>query len=218
MSVTPDPRQLFTDRHASYARFIRAVRYSQGLQAFFGTSPLLRPNLRILDAGCGAGALTLAVRAAMIRGGFPYQALYGFDLTPAMLDWFRHTMYREGIDDVELAEANVLQLDRLPAGWSDYDLIVSASMLEYVPRARFVDALAELRARLLEGGAFVLFMTRRNPLTRLLIGQWWESNLYTAGELADALHAAGFTGVTRRHFPLAASHLSVWGHIIEGHR
>jgi len=170
LNATPDARRFFTDRHATYARFIRAMRYPQGLRAFFLGSPLLRSGLRILDAGCGTGALTLAVRDAFVRRGCAPKTLHAFDLTPAMLDRLRETLRRRGINDVELAEANVLQLDGLPASWRDYDLVVSASMLEYVPRDRFVDALAGLRARVHEGGSFVLFMTRRNPLTRLLIG------------------------------------------------
>ena len=77
---------------------------------------------------------------------------------------------------------------------------------------------APLRARVKQGGSFVLFVTRRNPLTRLLIGRWWASNLYTVGELADAFHRAEFSRFTFRSFPPAARYLSVWGHIVEATR
>ena len=218
MSATPDARRFFTERHALYARLIEVIRYPQGLRAFFLGSPLVRPGLRILDAGCGTGALTLAVRDAFVHRGCAPGAFHAFDLTPAMLDHLRDALRRRGIDDVELAEADVLQLDRLPASWRDYHLIVSASMLEYVPRDRFVDALAGLRTLLQEGGSFVLFITRRNPLTRLFIGRWWASNLYTAGELSDAFERAGFSRFAFRSLPAAARHLSIWGYMVEATR
>lgn len=52
-----------------------------------------------------------------------------------------------GIRDVQLAEANVLTLDALPASWNGYDMIVSAAMLEYVPRESLPVALSGLRAK-----------------------------------------------------------------------
>lgn len=218
MSVTADPRRLFTERHDSYVRFIRFVRYPQGLRAFFLASPLLSAGLRVLDAGCGTGVVTLALREALMRRGFSPETLHGFDLTPAMLERFRRTIDRRAIEGVALAQADVLRLESLPVSWTDYDLIVSASMLEYVPREAFVDALAGLRARLREHGSFVLFMTRRNPFTRLLIGRWWQSNLYDAAELEAAFRRAGFSAVVRRTFPLSARYLALWGQVVEARR
>ena len=215
MGRTSEPERFFSERHDLYARFIRSVRYPQGLRATMLASPLLRPDLRILDAGCGTGALTLAVHEALAHRGLAAATFHAFDLTPAMLDHLRATLRRRGIDGVELARADVLALDALPAGWTDYDLIVSASMLEYVPRERFVEALRGLRARLRAGGRFLLFMTRQNPLTRLLIGRWWASNLYTAAELRDALRAAGFSEIAFRRFPLSAAYLAPWGRVVE---
>jgi cyclopropane fatty-acyl-phospholipid synthase-like methyltransferase len=107
-----------------------------------------------------------------------------------------------------------LESATLPPAWRDYDLVVSASMLEYVPRQRFVAALGALRARLRPGGTFVLFMTRRNLLTRLMIGRWWQSNLYTAIELRQALRQAGFQNVRFPGFPLRARYLAAWGHVV----
>ena len=52
------------------------------------------------------------------------------------------TTSARSIEGVRLAEANVLTLDALPETWTGYDLVVSASMLEYVPSEDLPDALA----------------------------------------------------------------------------
>jgi hypothetical protein len=88
-------------------------------------------------------------------------------------------------------------------------------MLEYVPRDRFVDALAGLRGLVRPGGRFLLFMTKRNWLTRPLIGRWWDSHLYTADELKEALGRAGFRDVNFGAFPLLYRYLATWGHVVE---
>jgi SAM-dependent methyltransferase len=215
MAPTTDPLRLFTDRSRSYDRFVRFVRYPHGIRAFFLGSPLLRSGLRVLDAGCGTGIVTLALREALLRRGLAPGPTHAFDLTPAMLERFRAAQRARVLDGIDLMQADVLQLDALPAWWSGYDLIVSASMLEYLPRARLVDALVGLRARLAEGAALLLFITRRNWLTRPLIGRWWRSNLYTMRELEQVLRGAGFTAVALRHFPASFRYLDLWGYIVE---
>jgi 2-polyprenyl-3-methyl-5-hydroxy-6-metoxy-1,4-benzoquinol methylase len=215
VTATLNPEQFFTRRADTYVRFIRAFRYGGGLMAFFLSSPLLRDDLRILDAGCGSGALMTAVAEAMRRRGFKPAALNAFDLTSAMLERFRADSNRESLQGLQLARANVLDLAKLPDGWTGYDLIVSASMLEYVPRDRFVDAIRGLKDRLKSGGTFLLFITRRNPPMRLMIGWWWASNLYTRSELDDAFRTAGFSDVQFPSFPTRAANMGFWGHIVE---
>jgi ubiquinone/menaquinone biosynthesis C-methylase UbiE len=215
MDPTPRPVRLFSDRSESYVRFIRSVGYPRGIRAWFLGSPLLRSGLRVLDAGCGTGVVTLALREALLRRSLRPGPMHAFDLTPAMLERFRRTLRERGIEGIELAEADVLQLEALPAAWGRYDLVVSASMLEYLPRDRLSAGLRGLCAQLTEGGTFVLFISRRNWLTRPLIGRWWQSNLYEAAELRQALRDAGFASVTFRRFPVPFRHLDLWGHVVE---
>jgi SAM-dependent methyltransferase len=215
---TNDPARLYTERADAYVRFVRLVGYPAGLRAYFRASPLLHSGLRVFDAGCGTGILTLALRDALVGRGLQPWTLHGCDLTPAMLERFRATLQRRDIQDVELWQADVLRLAALPPAWRDYDLVVSASMMEYLPRDRLVDALAGLRGLLAPDGRLVLFITRRNALMRPLIGRWWEANLYDARELAHAFDRAGFPRVAFGKFPLAFRHLALWGHIVVAQR
>jgi ubiquinone/menaquinone biosynthesis C-methylase UbiE len=215
IATAADPAQLFTRRTDSYARLIRLVGYQQGLRSYFRRSTLLRSGLRVLDAGCGTGALTLALREALLGRGLTPGTMHGFDLTAAMLNRFQQGLDAQSIKEVELTQCNVLQLDGLPPGWRDYDLVVSASMLEYVPRDRFVTALRGLRGLLRADGRFVLFITKRNWLMRPLIGRWWDSHLYSAPELKQALGEAGFREVKFGAFPLLFKYMTAWGHIAE---
>ena len=209
---------LFSRRADSYVRFISFVRYSQGIRSYFLRSALLRPRLRVLDAGCGTGALTLALREALVRRGMPPSALHGFDLTPTMLERLHTRLRTQAIGGVETRQADVLDLDQLPASWKGYDLVVSASMLEYVPPDRLAEALAGLRGLLAPEGRFVLFITRRNWLTRPLIGRWWQGNLYDEAQLSERFRQAGFVRFGFGSFPATARHLSLWGHIVEASR
>src|SRR6516162_6650023 len=133
-AIAADPVGLYSRRSGSYDRFIGLVRYPQGLRAYFRQSPLLRSGLRVLDAGCGTGALTLAVHDALLARGLEPGPIRAFDLNPAMLERLRAKLAAAGVTGVELTQADVLRPGALPAGWRDFDLVVTASMLEYVPR------------------------------------------------------------------------------------
>jgi|TARA_R110001592_G_scaffold75414_1_gene228393 cyclopropane fatty-acyl-phospholipid synthase-like methyltransferase len=218
MTVTSDPGGLYSDKNKSYLRFVRAVLYPQAIHAYFLGSPLLRCGLRVLDAGCGSGIVILALRDALLRRGLAPGPSHAFDLTPAMLEHFQHTLESKEIRGIELEQADVLTLNELPTAWSDYDLIVSASMLEYVPKENLSAGLAGLRCLLKEDGSLVLFITRRNWLTRPLIGRWWRANLYDRAELEHALQEAGYSSTSFHQFPAQYRYLALWGYIIEAHK
>jgi SAM-dependent methyltransferase len=205
---------LYTKSTGSYPRFVRAILYPQGIRAYLRESSAVRDRMRVLDAGCGTGIVTFALRDALAARGFSSTSIDAFDLTPAMIGEFLAAASARH-DDVRIAQADVLELGTLPDDWRGYDLIVSSAMLEYVAPDRLTDALAGLRERLAPGGRIVVFITRDNWLTRPMIGAWWQSNVYSEATLRERFEAAGYSGIAFRRFPAAFRHLAMWGHIIE---
>jgi len=137
----------------------------------------------------------------MTSRGLKYESVHGFDLTQAMLSRFQTSLDTRGINDVQLRQADVLALDQLPQSWVDYDLILSASMLEYLPKNELPIALAELRKRLSPNGSLLVVITKKSPEAKILIEWWWRSERYARHELYQAFAAGGFRDVTFRRFP-----------------
>lgn len=206
-------QELYTRCRRSYEPYVQAFGHRQGIQAVLESSPLLRPAQRILDAGCGSGLSLVAIARALRRRGYEYESLHGFDLTPAMLTQCQETLRREEIERAELREADVTRLDeQLPGEWTGYDLILCASMTEYVPREHLVTALAALRARLAPSGRLLLIVTRKGFLPT----QWiWQCGGYTGGELRSAFDEAGYQLVRFRRYPLAFAWLNIADHVVE---
>ncbi len=98
-------------------------------------------HARILDAGCGEGALLSFLRD---RG---YDRLDGFDLSPENVAICR----AQGLEFVR--EADALRLAEM-AG--EYDLILSLDLLEHLPKDAAVGFLEGARLRLAPGGALVI--------------------------------------------------------------
>jgi 2-polyprenyl-3-methyl-5-hydroxy-6-metoxy-1,4-benzoquinol methylase len=191
----------FSTRTETYNSFISAFRYPQGIRALLQASDLLRPGLRVLDAGCGFGVVTFAFIEAMASRGLNYESIHAFDLTPAMLSRFQTSLDTRGINGVQLHQADVLALDQLPQSWIEYDLVLSASMLEYLPKSELPLALAELRKRLSPNGSLLIVITKKSPEAKILVEWWWRSERYARGELRQAFAAGGFRDVTFRRFP-----------------
>ena len=174
------------------------------------------PRARVLDAGCGAGAVTFALHRAYDRLGVPAGRIDGFDITPKMLERFREHLRRGHFSNVQLMQADVLELgNSLPADWADYDLVVSSGMLEYVPKDRLSDAASNLRSRLAPEGALLFFISRKGLFNRWAIQRWWHANCYDAAELELALRSAGFTSITFHRFPAPYGYLNSWGWSVE---
>lgn len=211
-------QQLYTSGLDRYSRFVAAFQSRRGIRALLERSPLLRPGLRVLDAGCGFGMATFALIDALRRKSLDYERIDGFDLTPAMLSRFQELLEAERVPRVRLCQADVLALDALPASWSDYDLVISASMLEYLPKQDLPRALRGLRVRLAPDGHLLVMISRKTPETKVLIDWWWGAERYTKKELLSALDEAGFRNPVFRPFPWRYAWLNRGSYVVDAQR
>lgn len=206
---------LYTERLSAYRAFISFFRSRDAIRALLERSGLLRPKLRVLDAGVGFGTATFALLDALRAKEMDAQAIDAFDLTPAMLDQFQAELDSRGISLVRHRQANVLQLEqRLSLTWSDYDLIISASMLEYVPKQSLPHALSALSARLAQGGSLLVVITRKNFATKILIEWCWHAARYSHKELREAFASAGLGDLTFTRFPFRYFWQSLSNHVV----
>lgn len=210
-----DVQDLYTKSIDRYASFIAAFQSPLAMHALLRTPSLLRDGLRVLDAGCGFGMVTFALLKALREKNLDYKAIDAFDLTPAMLTRFRSEIEARGISRIQLQQADVLNLESLAESWTNYDLIISASMLEYLPKQDLPRALAGLRARLARGGHILVMITRKTLETKVFVEWWWHAERYTKKELLRAFREAGFPNLTFRRFPLRYFWLNRANYVVE---
>jgi 2-polyprenyl-3-methyl-5-hydroxy-6-metoxy-1,4-benzoquinol methylase len=130
----------------------------------------LRPNGRVLDAGCGEG-----YGAELLRTGGAQQ-VFGLDYEGTTL---RHAA--KAYPQVDLVQGNLVQ-----TGFADgsFDTVVSLQTIEHLwEQPRFV---AEC-ARILAPGA-TLVLTTPNTLT-FPAGNWYHTKELTAAELTELVQA-----------------------------
>lgn len=163
---------------------------------------VIRPDLVVLDAGCGCGLASLALLDELQKDGIHCRRLDAFDLTPAMLARFRDNLASRSGASVRIREADVMDPHALPAGWTGYDLVLSTSMLEYLPRQDLPVALAGLGQRMAPGGRIVIMMTRKTFEAGIVIGIPWRAERYDRSELRAAFRAAEFEPPRFIRFPL----------------
>jgi 2-polyprenyl-3-methyl-5-hydroxy-6-metoxy-1,4-benzoquinol methylase len=133
-------------------------------------------GLRILDVGCGAGALSGALRA---RGAV---FVAGIELDPAAA-----ARARERLD--ELVEGSAVDAD-LPWAPESFDLLIFADVLEHLPDPDLV--LERFLGLLAPGGTVIVSVPNMrfwSVLMRLVVDRW----AYTEHGVRDRTHLRIFT-------------------------
>ena len=73
-------QKLYTEKLNAYRRFISFFRSREAIRALLESSGLLRPELRVLDAGAGFGTATFALLDALRHRSLEPKAIEAFDL------------------------------------------------------------------------------------------------------------------------------------------
>src|SRR5688572_22957139 len=193
MSNNSEVQKLYAKSADSYERlFINFLGWRKELETFFWKSDYIHPNFKVLDAGCGTGVVTKALfQLANRKVGCRVQ-FHAFDITEQMLEVFQVWIAKQGANNIEIQVADILAIDTLPAYWKNYELIVASTVLEYLPRDKVEYALKNLKELLGTGGILLIFITKRNFITRWLAKKWWKTNLYDGQEIGALLYSAGF--------------------------
>jgi len=163
---------------------------------------LLTSNMKVLDAGTGTGLMTRVLHSLAGEAGLSNIDFHAFDLTQEMLDVFHRWIHSEAAEAaISTRLQDVLQLETLPRTWSDYDLIVTSTMLEYVPTESLPGAVSGLLGLLRPGGKMIWLLSGRTLAMRFFVGWLWRSNLYSKSELEAVLAEAGAVNVEYLSLP-----------------
>jgi ubiquinone/menaquinone biosynthesis C-methylase UbiE len=139
----------------------------------------------VLDAGCGNGRYSIAVRKQA-----PDAQIVAFDLSLNMLGRARH---RLGTNRVGFASADVTVL---PFPDATFDAAVCGWVLEHLPDPR--PALREFHRALNHGGKLLLMCTEAT-LTGALCSRLWHCRTYRRSELRQAAEDCAFEW-TKEHW------------------
>jgi ubiquinone/menaquinone biosynthesis C-methylase UbiE len=151
--------------------------------------------MRILDLGCGTGAMALAIARAC-----PSVQLIGVDGDADVLDRAHRKALAEGIK-LELHEALA---DRLPLPDASVHCVVSTLMFHHLAPSAKRSALAEARRVLVPGGRLLICDIGRasDPVMRAvffavqLLDGFANTHEHARGEFPEIVSQAGFSAVT----------------------
>jgi ubiquinone/menaquinone biosynthesis C-methylase UbiE len=152
------------------------------------------PRPRILDLGCGTGAMALAIARHS-----PTAALMGVDGDPDVLERARAKAVAAGVE-LELHEALA---DCLPLSDASVDCVVSTLLFHHLAPPVKRGALSEARRVLVPGGRLLICDVGRaqDPLMRAaffgvqLLDGFPNTREHVRGELPKIVSRAGFSAV-----------------------
>lgn len=144
------------------------------------TQALMRPDMTVLEFGCGTGSTALEHAAHVAQ-------IEATDVSAAMIDIGREKAERAGIDNVRFRQSGVEEFDA-PDG--SYDMVLALNLLHLLSDRRA--ALAKIHRLLKPGGIFIsstVCLADRNWYLRPVIPvlQWIGKAPYVSFLAADGV-------------------------------
>jgi demethylmenaquinone methyltransferase/2-methoxy-6-polyprenyl-1,4-benzoquinol methylase/phosphoethanolamine N-methyltransferase len=106
----------------------------------------LEPGEKVLDVGCGTGALTFALAPRVGEG-----EVHGIDASPEMIEVAKEKVAKDGFD----IDFQVALIEAIPFPDASFDLVTSSLMLHHLPDELKRKGFAEIRRVLKPGGRFL---------------------------------------------------------------
>jgi ubiquinone/menaquinone biosynthesis C-methylase UbiE len=125
--------EIYTQRDCPAFETFMAARTASREATFF--LPQLRPGMRVLDAGCGPGSITLGLAHAVQPG-----EVIGVDLQPAQVERARGLAAERGVGNVRFETADLYEL---PFPDSAFDAVFSHGVVMHLREP--LRAIAEMR-------------------------------------------------------------------------
>jgi ubiquinone/menaquinone biosynthesis C-methylase UbiE len=122
MARNPSPREHYTHGHAAAAVRQHARRNVEEAAAFL--LPELRPDMRLLDVGCGPGSITRGFAERLPSG-----QVVGLDLSRETLAAAREDAAARGLDNVVYQEGSVYDLPFLDGS---FDVVYAHQVLQHL--------------------------------------------------------------------------------------
>jgi SAM-dependent methyltransferase len=139
-SASVEKHETYSGGYDPFILAALAKRDASRKAAFF--VPHLKPNMHVLDCGCGPGGISLGLARLVPQG-----RVVGVDVEDGQLDIGRQEAQKRGLDNVQFKHASVYDL---PFEDSTFDAVLVHAMLYHLGEP--MKALQELRRVLKPGG------------------------------------------------------------------
>jgi len=168
---------------------------------------------RVLDLGCGDGALLFVAQQA------GYRQITGVDLSPEQVEIARS----RGLPRIEEAEIMPF-LAAQPA--QSYDLVIAFDVIEHLSKPELMAVMGEIHRVLRDGGRWIIHVPNaQSPFFgRIRYGDFTHEMAFTQRSLASVLRVTGFAAIEcfedqpTAHGLVSLIRLMLWKILINGLR